>query len=141
MNRTRSWFGLIRLCATPALVVALGCAILFTSAVVAFAVAGGGEPVEAATQETHKPAERMFAGLITDDHCGARHDMDSGMSPTECTKMCVRNGSKYILVEGDKKYALAGNESKLEGLAGQRAKISGTLAGNTIKVGSTSSRP
>jgi hypothetical protein len=141
VNGTRSWFGLIRLCATPALVVAVGCAILFTSAVVAFAVAGGGEPVEAAAQETHKPGERMFAGLVTDDHCGARHSMDSGMSPTECTRMCVRNGSRYILVEGDKKYALAGGESKLDGLAGQRAKIAGTLAGTTIKVASTSSRP
>jgi len=141
VNRSRSWFGLIKLCATPALGVALGCAILFTSAVVAFAVAGGGEPVEAAAPETHEPGERMFAGLVTDDHCGARHDMDSGMSPTECTKMCVRNGSRYVLVEGDKRYALAGTESKLDGLAGQRAKISGTLAGNTIKVDSTSSRP
>jgi hypothetical protein len=141
VNRSRSWFGLIRFCATPAVVVALGCAILFTSAVVAFAVAGGGEPIKAATQETPKPGERMFAGLVTDDHCGARHAMDSGMSPTECTKMCVRNGSRYVLVEGDKRYALAGSESKLDGLAGQRAKISGTLAGKTIQVDSASLRP
>jgi hypothetical protein len=55
--------------------------------------------------------------------------------------MCVRNGSRYVLVEGDKRYALAGSESKLDGLAGQRAKISGTLAGNTIQVDSTSLRP
>ena len=139
MNKTRSWFALVRFCATPALAVALGCAILFTSAVIAFA--GGGEPVEAATQETHNPRERMFAGLITDDRCGARHDMDSDMNPAECTRMCVRNGSRYVLVEGDKRYALAGTESKLDAVAGQRAKISGTLAGNTIKVDSTSLRP
>ena len=60
--------------------------------------------------------------------------MDSGKSPMECTKMCVRNGSKYVLVEGDKKYALAGNESELDGLADQRVKIVGSLDGNTIKV-------
>jgi hypothetical protein len=132
-----SWFALIRFCATPALALALGCAILFTSAVVVFAVGGVGEPVEVATRQTHKPGERMFAGLVTDDHCGARHDMDSGMSPTECTKMCVRNGSSYVLVEGDKRYALAGSESELDRLAGQRAIIAGTLTGNTIQVDST----
>jgi len=79
----------------------------------------------------------MFAGLVTDDHCGARHDMDSGMSPAECTKMCVRNGSSYVLIEGDKRYALAGGEGELDRLAGQRAIIAGTLAGNTIQVDST----
>jgi hypothetical protein len=65
--------------------------------------------------------------------------MDSGMSPAECTKMCVRNGSRYVLVKGSKTYALAGDESKLEGLAGQRATIVGPLTGHTIKVISTTS--
>jgi hypothetical protein len=61
------------------------------------------------------------------------------MNPAECTKMCVRAGSKYVLVVGSKRYALAGSESQLDGLAGQRANIAGTLDGNTIKVSSTSS--
>jgi len=60
--------------------------------------------------------------------------MDSGMNPAECTKMCVRNGSRYVLVKGSKTYALAGDESKLEGLAGQRATIVGALAGHTSKI-------
>jgi len=54
--------------------------------------------------------------------------------------MCVRNGSKYVLVEGDRIYALAGSESELNGLAGQRATVAGILDGNTIKVTSTNSR-
>lgn len=65
--------------------------------------------------------------------------MDSGMNPADCAKMCVRNGSKYVLVQGNKKYALAGSESQLESLAGQRANVAGTLNGNTIQVSSTSS--
>jgi hypothetical protein len=133
----RSWFALIRCCATPALGVALGSAILFTG--VAVAVAGGGERANASAQEGDNPKETVYAGLITDDHCGARHDMDSGKNPANCTKMCIRNGSKYILVVGDKRYALAGNASTLDGLAGQRANVAGTLEGNTIKLGSTSS--
>ena len=134
MIKRPSWFTLITLCTTPALVVALSLAVLFTSGAVAFATAGGGKP--AANQESSKAKQRVFAGLVTDDHCGGRHDMDSGKSPMECTKMCVRNGSKYVLVEGDKKYDLAGNESELDGLAGQRVKIVGSLDGNTIKVAS-----
>jgi hypothetical protein len=139
VNNSRSWFALITFCATTALAIALGLALLFASAAVAFAVVGSGEPVKAATQEAHNPGERVFAGLITDDHCGARHDMDSGKSPTECTKMCVRNCSKYVLVGGDKRYALAGSESKLDGLAGQRVKVGGILDGKAIKVSSISS--
>jgi hypothetical protein len=64
--------------------------------------------------------------------------MDSGKSTMECTQMCVRNGSKYVLVEGDKKYNLAGSESDFDGMAGQRVKVVGSLDGNTIKVGSIS---
>jgi hypothetical protein len=138
LNKDRPWLALITFCVTPALIVALGSAVLFTGAAAAFAVSDSARPV-ATTQEADNPRERVFAGLITDDHCGARHDMDSGMNPTECTKMCVRNGSKYVLVEGNKRYALAGSESQLGGLAGQRANIAGTLDGNRIKVSSTSS--
>lgn len=62
--------------------------------------------------------------------------MDSGKSPMECAKMCVRNGSKYVLVEGDKKYQLAGSQSQLDGLAGQRVKVLGKLDGDTITIAS-----
>jgi hypothetical protein len=139
LNRTRSWFELVTRCAALALALALSFALLFISAAAAFAAADGGKAVEVATRETENPGGRAFAGLITDDHCGARHEMDSGMSPAECTKMCVRNGSRYVLVKGSKTYALAGDENKLEGLAGQRATIVGALTGHTIKVFSTAS--
>ena len=134
MNNHRSWFALITGCVTPALIVALGFAILFAGAAVAFAVAGGEKP---AARESVPAREKVFAGLVTDDHCGARHDMGSDRNPAECTKMCVRNGSRYVLVEGNKRYALKGSESQLDGLAGQRANLAGMLEGNTIKVGST----
>ena len=135
------WFGLITFCITPALVVALGLAVLFASVAVALAVSDSGKPVAvaAAAQAADSPRIRVFSGLITDDHCAARHEMDSGMGPTECTKMCVRNGSRYVLVAGDKRYALEGSESQFDGLAGQRASVAGTLEGDTIKVVSISS--
>jgi hypothetical protein len=132
-----SWFKLITLCTTQTLVVALSLAVLFTGAAGAFAAADGGKPTT--NQESSKVKGRVFAGLVTDDRCGGRHDMDSGKSPMECTRMCVRNGAKYVLVEGDKKYELAGNESELDGQAGQRVKIIGSLDGNTIRVTSINS--
>ena len=137
MIKRPSWFTLITLCTTQALVVALSLAVLFKGAAGAFAAADGGKPTT--NQESSKVKGRVFAGLVTDDRCGGRHDMDSGKSPMECTKMCVRNGSKYVLVEGDKKYDLAGNESELDAQAGQRVKIIGSLDGNTIKVTSINS--
>ena len=137
MNTRPSRFTLITLCTMPALVVALSLAVLFTGAAGAFAAADGGKPTT--NQESSKVKGRVFAGLVTDDRCGGRHDMDSGKSPMECTRMCVRNGAKYVLVEGDKKYELAGNESELDGQAGQRVKIVGSLDGNTIKVTSINS--
>jgi hypothetical protein len=116
----------------------LGSAVLFVGAAAAFGIASISEPGNGATQVSGNPKQVLFAGLITDGHCGARHDMDSHMSPAECTKMCVRNGAKYLLVEGDNRYALAGSAAELEGLAGQRANVSGILDGNTIKISSTS---
>jgi len=139
LNKHRSWLALITLCVTPALVVALGLAILFAGAAVAFAASNNARPAATAAQETDKARERVFAGLITDEHCGARHDMDSGMNPTECTKMCVRTGSKFVLVVGEKRYALVGGENQFDDLAGQRANVAGILDGNTIKVSSVSS--
>jgi hypothetical protein len=137
LNTRPCCFTLITLCTTRALLVALSSAVLFTSAAVAFAAADGGKPTT--NQESSKAKARVFTGLVTDDRCGGRHDMDSGKSTMECTKMCVRNGSKYVLVEGDKKYELAGNESALDAQAGQRVKIVGSLEGNTIKVTSINS--
>jgi hypothetical protein len=139
MKRNRSWFALVTFCITPALVVAFGSAAFFTGAAVAFAVSESAKP-GAAAQEPNSPRERVFAGLITDDHCGARHVMDD-KNATDCTKLCVRNGSKYVLVQGGKIYGLVGNESQFEGLAGQRVNVTGMLDGSTIKVGSTSPGP
>jgi hypothetical protein len=48
----------------------------------------------------------------------------------------VRNGSRYIIVDGDRIYELAGNLGQLGQFAGQRVTLIGVLNGNTIKVSS-----
>ena len=126
MNKGRSWVALVALCTTRALAVALVSGVLFASATFVLAAAKGGKPVP--TPESTTSKGRVFAGLITDSHCGARHDMDSGKNTMECTKMCVRNGSRYVLVEGDKRYELAGTDSEHGEL---RAHISDWIAAQT----------
>jgi hypothetical protein len=126
-----SWFGLITFCGLLTLAASLGLATVFAGGAAAFAAAGA-EPV----QQTNGAAEQSFSGMITDSQCGARHEQSSGKRPADCARMCVRNGSKYMLVNGDQKNILEGNEAALDHLAGQRVTVTGTLNGNTIKVSS-----
>jgi hypothetical protein len=76
-----------------------------------------------------------FVGLISDSACGPRHKLKD-KSAEECTRTCVRNGAQYALVAGGKVYVVQGKENDLAYLAGQKAKITGTLSGNTIAVAS-----
>jgi hypothetical protein len=148
VRRNRSWVALITFCATTALIVALGMAVLFASASVAFAVAReisspeGPAPIgaDAANEPPEQQSEdvqaQTFNGLVTDDHCGARHDMGSDKSPAECARACVRNGAKYALVDGDKSYGLEGNGEDIGRVSGLRVTLVGLLRGNTIEVSS-----
>lgn len=147
MTNNRPGFALITFCATIAGVVALGVAAFFASVTVAFAVARTVSPVvdekvmaevadSPALSQEASTASDTFSGLVTDDHCGARHDMGSDKSPSECAKSCVHNGAKYALVDGDKTYTLEGNSDELARAAGLRVTVVGSLEGDTIQVSS-----
>jgi hypothetical protein len=81
---------------------------------------------------------QTFTGEVSDAMCGAKHMMAG--SAAECTRGCVAKGSKYALVVGDKVYTLDTSNktllSKLYKLAGEKAKVGGTLSGETIAVSS-----
>jgi len=91
----------------------------------------------AASMALASPKSQTFIGQVSDAMCGAKHM--SG-PPAECTRACVKQGSKYALVVGDKVYTLETDDqatlAKLDSLAGEKAKVSGTLDGDTIKVSS-----
>ena len=74
-----------------------------------------------------------FVGVISDASCGPRHKM-MDKSAQECARACQRAGSKYVLVAGEKIYTLHGRANDVGYLAGQKAKITGSLQGNSIKV-------
>lgn len=74
-----------------------------------------------------------FVGIISDSSCGPRHKM-MDKSAEECARACQRAGAKYVLVAGEKVYGLRGRANDVAYLAGQKAKITGSLRGNTINV-------
>lgn len=81
---------------------------------------------------------QTFTGEVGDAMCGAKHEMDG--SPAECTRACIKQGSKYALIVGDKVYTLdtkdAATLAELDKLAGQKATVKGTANGTTVSVAS-----
>jgi hypothetical protein len=78
-----------------------------------------------------------FVGLVSDSTCGPRHRLRD-KSAEECTRTCQRAGAAYVLVAGEKIYKLKGDSNDVAVLAGQKAKITGTLQGDTIRVSGVS---
>ena len=98
----------------------------FSMAVATLALAGLGVLAYAAGTQT-------VTGEISDSMCGAKHMMGS---KAECTRACVKKGSKYALVSGDKVYTIESSdksvEDKLNALAGEKA-IQNTKPGHYIE--------
>jgi hypothetical protein len=81
---------------------------------------------------------QTFTGKVSDAMCGADHMMAGGAA--DCVRACVRKGSKYALVVGDKVYALDTSDQptldKLDKLADRQAKVTGQASGDSITVSS-----
>src|SRR5256886_17554829 len=97
----------------------------------------------ASTPATSKPAEassapKTLTGTVSDAMCGAHH-MEKDKSAAECTRECVKKGTKYALVVGKKVYTLEGHEAELEKVAGMRATVKGQVSGETVAVQSVES--
>ena len=79
---------------------------------------------------------QTLIGEVSDAMCGAKHEMPG--SAAECTRACMKHGSKYALVVGDKVYTLETSDKaaldKLNDLAGAKAKVTGEVDGTTIAV-------
>jgi hypothetical protein len=79
---------------------------------------------------------QTFTGEVSDAMCGAKHMMDG--TAADCARACVSKGSKYALVVGGKLYTLDSSDkdtlAQFDKLAGEQAKVSGTVEGDTITV-------
>lgn len=82
---------------------------------------------------------KTLTGEVSDAMCGAKHAMGDA---AKCTRACVGKGSGYALVVGDKVYTLKADDQKvmekLDKMAGQQAKVTGDVSGDTVQVASVS---
>jgi hypothetical protein len=133
----RSWLTLVSFFLATTLASSLVFAVVFAGVTAAI----GDEPAQAADETQVDPIvpSQTFSGVITDARCGAKHT-NSRLNASECVKTCVRNGSRYTMVDGDRKYELKGELRPIDELAGQRVTLTGILDGGTIRVMSANLR-
>jgi hypothetical protein len=60
--------------------------------------------------------------------------MAKDMSAADCTRECVKKGTKYALIVGKKVYTLDGHEVELDKFAGERATVKGSVRGEMVMV-------
>ncbi len=77
------------------------------------------------------PASQSLEGVISDAMCVKRHMMP-GKSDAECIKECVKDGSSYVLVVGERSYTLKAKAETLAALAGKHVQVKGELNQNTL---------
>lgn len=84
-------------------------------------------------------AEQTWIGEISDSACGMKHVSGEENVPVppakQCVANCVRGGSTYVIVVGDKVLRIANQKAAgLADLAGARVKITGEAKGDTVTV-------
>jgi hypothetical protein len=85
-----------------------------------------------AIQQLHA-APQTIDGVVTDSMCGKKHMMP-GKTDAQCVQECIKSGSSYALVVGDKVYTLAAKPQTIAPFAGKRVHIEGSLKDNTITI-------
>jgi hypothetical protein len=81
--------------------------------------------------------DQTWKGAISDSKCNGKHPAGEHdgkkMTEVECTKVCMKNGAKYVFVSEGKVYQLANQKSKtIASHAGQQVELIGTIEGDTI---------
>jgi hypothetical protein len=80
-----------------------------------------------------RAATETIDGVVSDAMCIKKHMMP-GKSDAECIKECVKDGSTYVLVVGDKSYSLKAKPDTIAPFAGKHVKVQGDLNQNAISV-------
>jgi hypothetical protein len=130
MNSLHVWIEIVLVATAVALALALLLATLGAAAVTALGQTGQVRPAGTA---------HSFEGMITCSRCGAKHQPALGHSASDCVRVCVHGGAAFSLIDDDSVYLLDGDLGSLKKLAGQRARVTGTRTGNTIKVAAITS--
>jgi hypothetical protein len=134
MNRQKFWIeiGLVG--------AAIGCTLalfMVNSGAATHSVSASSNSHEQAVPATTAESEQTYEGMISCSRCGAQHPAALNSSATTCVRSCVHGGESFALINSESTYYLLdGDLSVLKTLAGQRARIVGTLTGKTIRVSS-----
>ncbi len=70
--------------------------------------------------------KQIYTGLVTDTMCGKDHAAMKVSPDADCVRECVKHGSKYALLVGDKIYTLSDQQTPGK-FAGRKVKVTGTL--------------
>ena len=136
MVRRWNWLRLLTFCLSRVLAISLLIAIVLVGGALAFAHGESKKLPRRNNLQQADMVDKTISGVISDSECGARHSKDGDRSSTECAHFCIRNGAKYVLVDGDNRYTLVGNDEQFSKFAGQRVTIKGDRDGDTIRVSS-----
>ena len=84
-------------------------------------------------------AEQSWTGQISDSACNKKHEEaaegQGKMADRDCTLACVKGGSLFVFVSGDKVYQIANQSNPdLPKFAGQAVKLTGEMSGDSITV-------
>jgi hypothetical protein len=133
LNKRRSnlWIEILATGTAIAFALAL---LIATLGAAAGAVSGESESGQAASSPSSENAAQSYEGMISDTHCGAKHDSGINRAASDCVRICVHSGNAFALVAGEKIYILTGANVQLKTMAGMRVRVSGSLNGNTITV-------
>ncbi len=77
-------------------------------------------------------ADQTFSGVVSDNHCAAKHSTASDAAAA-CVEKCVAGGAKYVLVSEGKVYQLDAQD-KFAKMGGTAVTVTGTAEGDAIHV-------
>src|ERR1035438_5268710 len=118
MKANRFWIEIVAMGAAIAFALAL---VIATLGAAAAAVSGQKEagqnqpvPTQPAPNQPGQvmpapDAPKTYQGMVTCSHCRAKHPAELARTATDCVLICVRGGSAFELVDGDKIYQLDGD--------------------------------
>lgn len=78
-------------------------------------------------------ATQTLSGVVSDSMCVKKHMMP-GKSDAECIRECVKSGSAYVLVVGNKSDTLKGKAAAIAPFASKHATVQGSVGNSTIAV-------
>src|SRR5438045_2396856 len=79
--------------------------------------------------------KKTLTGVVSDEMCGKDHNMMKVTPDSKCVTECIKMGSKYVLLSGDKVYVLSDQKTP-EKFAGKKVTVTGTVDGKNVKVDS-----